>query len=449
MQINPSIFKAYDIRGIYPQDLNEGIAYRLGRALVVFTGAKTVVVGRDVRLSSPSLFNEVSRGILDQGGEAIDVGVVSTPMFNFAVAEYKEHEAGIMITASHNPKEYNGFKLCYGNALPIGGETGMAEIKKLVMEGNFGEEKKGKIEKKEILKNYVEKIFSLVNVDEIKPLKVVVDTGNACGAVPLLEIFEKLPCKLVPLYFELDGNFPNHEANPLKEETLKDLKKKVLEEKADLGVAFDGDADRVGFVDEKGNTVRGDMIAALVAKELVGESPKALVFYDVRSSWAVREEVEKMGGMAKMCRVGHALIKKQMREEAALFAGEFSSHFYYKNFYNVESGDLTMLKILEIVSKENRPFSEVVMPLLRYYHSGEINFEVEDKMGKMKELEKRYTGMAKDVSHLDGIRLEFDDWWFNVRPSNTEPLLRLNLEAKTKELMEEKKMELMEIIREE
>jgi len=447
MQINPSIFKAYDIRGIYPEDLNEEIAYRVGRAIVVFTGAKTVVIGRDARVSSNSLSEAVMRGVMDQGADAVDVGLVSTPMLNFSVAEYKEHEAGVMITASHNPKEYNGLKLCYGNALPIGGDTGMAEIKKLVMEGKFEEVKRGKAIKKEILSAYVEKVLSLVDASKVKPLKVVVDTANAVGAVPLPEIFKKTPCQFIPLYFELDGSFPNHEANPLKEETLADLKKKVLEEGADLGVAIDGDADRIGFVDEKGQTVRADLILTLIAREILREKPGELILYDVRSSQVVREEVEKAGGRAKMCRVGHAMIKKQMIDDGAFFAGEFSSHFYYRDFYNVESGDLTMLKILEIVSQAARPLSEIVAPLLRYFHSGEINFEVADKDGVMEELEAKYGAEAKETSRLDGIRLDFDDWWFNVRPSNTEPLLRLNLEAKTKELMEAKKKELEDVIK--
>jgi phosphomannomutase len=453
--VNPSIFKAYDIRGIYPRDLNEEIAYLVGKALVVFTGAKTAVVGRDARVSSPALFEAVSRGILEQSADVVDVGIVSTPMLNFAVAENPppspplekgEGRAGIMVTASHNPKEYNGFKLCYGDALPIGGETGMSEIKKLVEAGEFKEAAAGRVIQKNILDAYAEKVLSMVDLNEIKPLKVVVDAGNAVGAVPLPKIFEKTPCRLIPLYFELDGSFPNHEANPLKEETLKDLKKKILEEKADLGVAFDGDADRVGFVDEKGDIVRGDLIIALVARELLKENQRETILYDVRSSRVVQEVVEAAGGQARMCRVGHALIKKQMKDEGAFFAGELSSHFYYRKFYNVESGDLTMLKVLEIISQAGRSFSEIVAPLLRYFHSGEINFKVTDKEGVMKALEEKYASLAKGIFRLDGIRLDFDDWWFNVRPSNTEPLLRLNLEAKTKELMEGKKEELMKLI---
>jgi len=446
MSINSSIFKAYDIRGIYPKDLNEEVAYLVGRAVVVLTGAKTVVVGYDARFSSDSLVSAVMKGVTEQGANAVNIGLATTPMLNFAVAEYREHEAGIMVTASHNPKEYNGLKLCYENALPIGENTGMADLKKLVMEGKFSSAPAGKIIKKEILDAYVKKVLSLVDLEKIKPLKIVVDTGNAVGAIPLPEIFKKLPCKFIPLYFELDGNFPNHEANPLKEETLVDLKKKVLEEGADLGVAIDGDADRIGFVDEKGETVRADLILTLIAKKLLEEKPGELILYDVRSSRVVREEVESAGGRAEMCRVGHALIKKQMLDNGALLGGEFSSHFYYRDFYKVESGDLTMLKLLEIISQSEKSFSEIVAPLLRYYHSGEINFEVSDKAGKMKELEDKYADGAKEISHLDGIRLDFTDWWFNVRPSNTEPLLRLNLEAKTKELMEQKKKELTEII---
>jgi len=446
MSINSSIFKAYDIRGIYPRDLNEEVAYLVGRAIVVLTRAKTVVVGYDARFSSDSLVQAVIKGVTEQGADAVNIGLVTTPILNFAVAEHPEHEAGIMVTASHNPKEYNGLKLCYGNALPIGENTGMADIKKLVLEEKFSAAMPGKILKKEILDAYVEKVLSLIDVKNIKPLKIVVDTANAVGAIPLPEFFKKIPCQLIPLYFELDGNFPNHEANPLKEETLVDLKKKVLEESADLGVAIDGDADRIGFVDEKGETVRADLILALIAKKILEEKPGGLVLYDVRSSRIAREVVEKAGGRAEMCRVGHALIKKQMWDNGALFAGEFSSHFYYRDFYNVESGDLTMLKLLEIISLSGRKFSEIVAPLLRYHHSGEINFEVSDKEGKMKELEEKYGAAASEISHLDGVRLDFSDWWFNVRPSNTEPLLRLNLEAKTKELMEQKKKELTEII---
>lgn len=446
MSINSSIFKAYDIRGIYPRDLNEEVAYLVGRAIVVLTGAKTVVVGYDARFSSDSLVQAVIKGVTEQGADAVNIGLVTTPMLNFAVAEHPEHEAGIMVTASHNPKEYNGLKLCYGNALPIGENTGMADIKKLVLEEKFSAAMPGKILKKEILDAYVEKVLSLIDVKNIKPLKIVVDTANAVGAIPLPEFFKKIPCQLIPLYFELDGNFPNHEANPLKEETLVDLKKKVLEESADLGVAIDGDADRIGFVDEKGETVRADLILALIAKKILEEKPGGLVLYDVRSSRIAREVVEKAGGRAEMCRVGHALIKKQMWDNGALFAGEFSSHFYYRDFYNVESGDLTMLKLLEIISLSGRKLSEIVAPLLRYHHSGEINFEVSDKEGKMKELEEKYGVAASEISHLDGVRLDFSDWWFNVRSSNTEPLLRLNLEAKTKELMEQKKKELTEII---
>ena len=447
MSISSSIFKAYDIRGIYPEDLNEEVIYLIGRAMAVLTGAKTVVVGHDARVSSDSLVSSLEKGILEQGANVVDIGLVTTPMLNFAVAEYEEHEGGINVTASHNPKDYNGLKLCYGNALPIGENTGMADLKKLVMEAKFPAAPAGKMMKKEILDAYVEKVLSLVDVKKIKPLKVVVDTANAVGAVPLPEFFKKIPCKLIPLYFELDGNFPNHEANPIKEETLADLKKKVLEEGADLGVAIDGDADRIGFVDEKGETVRADLVLAVISRELLKKNPGELILYDVRSSRVVREEVENAGGRAEMCRVGHALIKKQMWDNGALFAGEFSSHFYYRDFYNVESGDLTMLKLLEIISQSGKPFSEIVAPLKRYYHSGEINFEVSDKEGKMKELEEKYAATAKEISHLDGIRLDFPDWWFNVRPSNTEPLLRLNLEAKIKELMEEKKEELFKLIK--
>lgn len=445
--INEAIFKAYDIRGIFNEDFDIDTAKKVGQAMVRFTNAKTVVVGRDMRSSSPDLLKSVVEGVTKMGADVIDIGECSTPIFNYAVAEYGLHDCGIMITASHNPAEYNGFKLSLGDAMPIGKDSGMDEIKKLVLENNFTDQPLGSIAALPVIDEYIEKVFSFIEVDKIKPMKVVIDAGNGMGGPIIKKVLKRVPqIELMPMYFEPDGTFPNHEANPIKEENLVDLKNKIEEAGPDLGIAFDGDCDRVGFVDEKGGTVPGDFMTALLAKEILKKYKGALVHYDLRSSWAVRDMIEDQGGKAEMCMVGHALIKKLMRETGAVFAGELSSHFYYKDFYTVESGDLTMLILLQLLSEEGKSMSELVAPLKKYFHSGEINFEVEDKESMMKELEKKYSEGAKDISYLDGIRIEHDDWWFNVRASNTEPLLRLNLEAKTKEIMEEKRDEISKMI---
>ena len=447
MTIDFSIFKAYDIRGVYPDQLNEEVAYKLGRALVIFLNAEVIVVGRDMRLSSDSLFKALSKGIMEQGADVIDIGITSTPVFNFSVAEYRHHDGGIMITASHNPKEYNGFKLADSQAIPISSIYGLPRVKKLIEKGKFAKKKEGTIVETYMLRPYLDKVLGMIDWKEINDLKVVVDCGNGMGGISLEPIFKKLRnCELIKLYFEPEGTFPHHEPNPLKEETLVDLKEKVVKEKADLGVTLDGDADRIGFIDEKGNVVSGDLITALIAKELLRENPKEKIIYDLRSSQVVPEEIKKGGGIPLRWKVGHALIKKKMREENALFAGELSSHFYFRDFYFVECADLAMLKIMEMISREKKPLSELVKPLRRYYVSGEINSEVRDKEGKMKELAEIYKE-AQKIDWLDGVTVEYKDWWFNVRPSNTEPLLRLNLEAKTKELMEEKRDEVLKIIR--
>jgi len=447
MKINEGIFKAYDIRGVYGDDFDEEMARKLAQAMVEFTGAKTMVVGRDMRSSSPKLSEAVIAGVLSSGADVIDIGECSTPVFNYAVAEYDLHDAGIMVTASHNPAKYNGFKLSYGDAMPIGKASGMDEIKKLVLKGEFEEKPAGNIVESPITDAYIEKIFSLIDPKKIEPMKIIIDAGNGMGGPILEKIFKKLPqIELTPMYFNPDGTFPHHEANPLKEENLIDLKEKMKELAPDLGAAFDGDCDRVGFVDEKGETVSGDFVTGLLAEEMLKRYPGGVVHYDLRSSWAVRDVIIENGGKPEMCMVGHALIKNLMRKTGAIFAGELSSHFYFKDFYGVESGDLTLLRMLELLSEEDKTMSELVAPLRTYFHSGEINFEVEDKDGMMKKLEEKYKDGAKDVSHLDGIRIEFNDWWFNVRASNTEPLLRLNLEAKTKELMEEKRDEISKII---
>jgi len=456
MTLLPKIFKAYDVRGVVPTELDADGARLVGQAAVKFTGAKTLVVGKDMRESTPALFETFADGALSQGADIIDVGLVTTPMFYFAVGDYDLHDAGVMVTASHNPKQYNGFKLCYGDVLPIGAASGIYDVRDLAIKGPYPEKRRGQVVETDIKAAYLERLFRQINVGKFRPLKVVVDTGNGMEGIIIKEIFERLPkCKMTGLFLELDGNFPNHEANPLKEETLEALKREIKRSKADLGVAFDGDADRVGIVDERGNTVRGDILVALLAPWLLKkEEPGTAVLYDVRESLVVAEEIERAGGRAVMCRVGHGLIKPQMREEKAVFAGELSNHFYFRDFYNAESSDLVMLLVMELMSKTGKKLSELVEPLMRYHHSGEINSEVADKDEVLAELEEAYGHEAATITKIDGLRLDFrnelhpeEDWWFNVRASNTEPLLRLNLEAKSKEKMETKREELLKIIR--
>jgi len=438
------IFKAYDIRGIFPDQLNEDIAYNIGRAFVVFLKTKEVLIGRDGRLSSPQLFEALAKGVTDQGANVIDIGLCSTPMFYFAAAKAK---SSIMVTASHNPKEYNGFKFCRENAFPISYDTGIKDIEELVMKNKFEEPKqKGKITEKNVMKDFIKHNISFVKTD--KKFKIVVDAGNGMGSFTFPKIFKKLPFEFISMYCKMDFNFPNHEANPLKFETLKDLQKKVVEEKADLGLALDGDGDRCLLIDEKGNIIPCDLTTALIGKQLLKTSPGARILYDLRSSKIVPEFIEANGGKATMCRVGHSFIKKQMRDEDALFAGELSGHFYYKDSFFTESSFATLAIALNMLAEEDKPLSQLVGPLKKYFQSGEINSEVENKESKMKELEEKYSN-AEKILHLDGVSVYYKDWWFNVRPSNTESLLRLNLEANTKELMEQKRDEVLKLIRNE
>jgi phosphomannomutase len=454
--INPAIFKAYDIRGLYPSEINEAAVYNIGRALVRHTGAKKMAVGFDMRGSSLNLQKELIRGITDQGANVVKIGLSTTPMLYFASWKMEDIDAAVMITASHNPAEYNGLKLCRKNAVPIGEGSGMEEIKKLAIEDNFldREEKGIIIENNDLRKEYIEYIagffrkpaFDLFGAFKVCGKKIVIDFANAMGILDK-EIYEKFPKYIEPVYLfdKLDGSFPNHEANPIKPETLKILQEKVISEKADLGVAYDGDADRVGFVDEKGEIVPMDFMIAILAGEVLKKNPGGLVLMDLRSSNAVREIIEKAGGIVHNCRVGHSLIKKQMREENAVFAGELSGHYFFEENKKAEMTALAVLTLLNLLNETGKKMSELTANLKKYYHSGEINSDVEDKTGVMNKLKEKYSDGK--LSELDGIRIDFPDWWLNVRPSNTEPKLRLNLEAKTREMMEEKRDEILAIIR--
>lgn len=436
------IFKAYDIRGIYPIDINEEIAYKIGRAFVSFLNCKTVVIGKDMRLSTPALFEALARGINDSGADVIDIGLAITPMMYFAVKEFK-YDAGIMLTASHNPKDYNGVKLVRKEAFPVYGQD-IQKIKEVVNENKFKEpKKKGRVIKKDVLHDYINSVLSTVELKNTKKIRVVVDTGNGMGGFVFPKFFDKINIGVVPMYWELDGTFPNHMPDPLKPENLEALRKRVKDENADFGIAVDGDCDRIMFVDENANSISSDFITALVSEMILKENKNAGILYDLRSSMVVKEIIEKNKGIPIMCRVGHSFIKKQMRDEKAVFAGELSGHYYFKDEGYFESPLKVILYLIKAMSEKNKKLSEIIAPFRKYFATGEINFEVKNKQKKMDELVKKYESKANNVSYLDGIKLEFNDWWFNVRPSNTEPLLRLNLEAKTKELMEKKKKEVI------
>lgn len=437
------IFKAYDVRGLYPEQINKELAYKIGRAFVKFLKVKQVVVGRDCRLGGEELYNGLTDGITDEGADVINIGFCSSPSIYFAV-NFLNAQSGIMITASHNPKEYNGFKFTREKAIPLSGDTGIKDIERLAKEDKFGEPKeKGQITEKDISADYVK--FLKKFRQDWKPLKVVIDCGNGMDGPFISEIIKDTNLDVTKLYFEPDGNFPNHDPNPLKGESLEDLRAKMKELGAEIGVALDGDADRIFFITEEDEVVPADFITCLIGKEFLKDNPGETILYDLRSSWIIKEEIKAAGGKAHMCRVGHSFIKEQMREENSIFAGELSGHFYFRDASFTDSGVLMFIKLMNLLSRTGKKLSELIKPLKKYFASGEINSEVKDKEAKIKELAEIY----KDgkISWLDGVRVDFDDWWFNVRPSNTESLLRLNLEAKTKDLMEEKRDEILKVIR--
>ena len=447
MKINPSIFKAYDIRGIYPEDINEETVYNIGRAIVVHTKAENIVVGKDIRLSSDDLEEELIRGITDQGANVIKLGLATSPMLYYA-SGLLSVDTGVIITASHNPGKYNGMKICKQFAVPVGEGSGMEEIKALAINGIFPEvEDKGSVSENKDFKNqYYKHIERFFNTETTKKQKIVFDFANAMGIFDK-PVFEKFQDHIDPVYIydDYDGNFPNHEANPLNTSTLAALQKKVIAEKANFGVSYDGDADRVGFVDENGEIIPMDFITALLAGEILKKHQGALVLVDLRSSNAVLEYIKKAGGRTDLCRVGHSLIKKQMRDEKAVFAGELSGHYYFDENYKAELSSLAVIIIINLLNESGKTLSELAKPLKKYHHSGEINSSVESTEEVFLKLKAKY----KDgkINELDGIRIDFEDWWFNVRASNTEPVIRLNLESKTKKQMEEKRDELLDIIR--
>lgn len=435
------IFKAYDIRGIYGDTLTEELATKIGRAFVTFLKCKKVVIGHDMRPHSKPLLKALAAGIMESGADVIDCGMCSTPMAYYAVG-VSGADAGVMITASHNPGEWNGFKLTREKAIPISGATGIQDIEKLVNDESFEKvaDEKGRMSEMDVLADYCKHVQSVANVS--KPIKIVADMANAMGIYEARALAGII--SLDPLFDELDGTFPNHEANPLKADTLIPLQEKIRNGHYDFGVAFDGDADRAGFVDEKGDIVPMDIITALIAQDVLSRE-KGVIFYDLRSSWSVKEVIEESGGTAMMSRVGHAFIKQQMRDNNAIFAGELSGHYYFRENFFTESSSMAVLRVANIISNSGKTLSELAKPIQRYFASGEINSRVSDSDAVLKAIRAKYTDGK--LIELDGISVEYADWWFNVRCSNTEPLVRLNLEAKTSEMMATKRDELLALIR--
>ncbi len=441
------IFKAYDIRGTYPDQLDEKTAYLIGGGFVHFLGAKKVAVGRDVRLSGEKLQQALIRGITDAGADVDILGVITTDALYFAVGKFG-YDGGIMITASHNPAEYNGFKMCKSSAVPLSADSGLPEIKKIVKSGSFKiSEEPGTIREMDIIEDYITHCLSFINVKNLLPFRIAVDAGNGVAGLVLPKIFEKLPFEVKELYFEPDGSFPNHLPSPIEPENTAELRKVVVDEKLDFGIAFDGDADRMFIVDELGNLIGGDMVTAMVSQKMLHDFPGSYIVYNLICSKTVPETIEKYGGKPIRSRVGHAFIKPLMRKYDAIFGGEHSGHFYFRDNWFADSGLIAFLIVAELLSQREKKPSELIAEMDHYYRTGEINTRVEDRAKTLSAVAKfveNETGVKPDTT--DGITFDFGDWWFNLRPSNTEPLIRLNLEASTEKLRDEKKKWILGII---
>jgi len=443
--VDPAIFKAYDIRGTYPDELNEGIAHTIGQAIAAYLRVPQIAVGRDMRLSSPALAQAVIQGLTDGGADVVELGLTSTDELYFAVGKFG-YSAGVMVSASHNPGKYNGFKLCRAQAVPISTETGLKDIAALAQGGALPQpDHKGTVTQRDVLDAYVDTVLSFIDLAQVKPLKIVVDAGNGMAGLTAPALFKRLPCQLIPLFFELDGSFPNHPASPIEPENMAALQKAVIEHGADMGVAFDGDADRMFIVDEQGQLVDGSEVTLLVSQNLLRKYPGSTILYNLIISRTVPEMVQQAGGHAVRTRVGHSFIKAIMREQNAVFGGEHSGHFYFRDFWFADSGLIAMLMVLELVSQEGKSVSTLLRSLDTRVRSGEINSHVADIPAKLEQLQQRYAD--GQIDHLDGITVSYPTWWFNVRASNTEPLLRLNVEGDTRELMESKRDELLALIR--
>ena len=447
--IDPGIFKAYDIRGIYPDQLDEALAYRIGRAYVAYLGARRIAVSRDMRVSSPALAAAFTEGALAQGSDVVDFGMLGTDMLYYAVAR-DDFDGGAQITASHNPKQYNGMKLVRRQALPLSGDAGISDIRTMILEGRVPDgQGGGRRSESQLLDDYVDHVLSFIDPAVIRPFHLVLDAGSGMGGLVAPSLFDRLPCRTSRLCFDIDGTFPNHQANPLLEENRRDLVERVVADGADAGVAWDGDADRCFFVDGDGEFIAGDFITALLAEAFLRKEPGTAIVYDVRASYAVKDTVAAGGGTALMNRVGHAFFKKRMREENAAFGGEVTGHYYFRNNFYADNGFIPALLILELMSVKRQTLSELLAPLReKYFISGEINTEMADMSvvaATIDALAERYRDAH--VYRMDGVSVEYPTWHFNVRPSNTEPLLRLNLEGDTPELMADKRDEVLAFIR--
>lgn len=444
--MDPAIFKAYDIRGIYPDQIDEEGAWKIGNAAAQFlrsllTGydrgqanMQSLCVGRDMRTSSPAIAKALIKGMNATGANVVDIGMIDTPQMYFAI-NHLGTCGGVQVTASHNPAKYNGFKISGLQAKPVGADTGLKDIQHIAMalphtkgRGN------GSVEKRDLTAEYRNHVLKFLKPSKAK-LKIAIDASNGMAGKMVPDVFAGLPVKIIPINFEHDGTF-KHEPNPLVDVNLAEVKEAVVENACHFGFCFDGDADRLMMVDEKGQTVTCDLMTALIAAYFLESNPKSTIVYDLRSSRVVAEEIIKHGGTPRRERVGHAYMKKALRDSHAVFGGELSGHFYYRDNFYADSGLITLVHILNIVAQARKPVSELIQPLRRYSASGEINFEVEDKQAKMEELAKRFA--EGKIDYLDGVTVGFKDWWFNCRPSNTEPFLRLNIEAKTADLLREK-----------
>ena len=450
MTINPAVFKAYDVRGLYPQEVNEDAARLIGRGFVAYLNARRIAVSRDMRLSSPSIAAAFIDGARQQGADAVDYGMMGTDMLYFAVAR-DGHDGGVQITASHNPKEYNGIKMVRREAFPLSGESGIGEIRDMIAANQLPAPATapGRLTRQDVVNDYVTHVMSFIDPSIIKPFNVVLDAGNGIAGLVAPKLFAGLPCRVDALCFEVDGTFPNHEANPLIEENRRDITERVIETKADIGIAWDGDADRCFFIDGAGEFIAGDFVTALLAEAFLIKHPGAKVVYDVRASYAVKDIVAKYGGTALMNRVGHAFFKRRMREENAIFGGEVTGHYYFRDNFYADNGFIPALLILELMSRKGQTLRDLLAPLReKYFISGEINTRV----GDMKKVQEKIDGLEARYQDgraysMDGVSVEYPDWHFNVRASNTEPMLRLNLEAVTRELMEQKRDQVLSFIR--
>ena len=449
MVLSSKGFGAYDIRGVYPEEVNEELAYRVGRSFVKLFDAEKVAVGHDIRLSGPSISKALIDGLTDAGCDVVDIGQCGTEMIYFATAHLKL-DGGIMITASHNPKEYNGMKLVRREARPVSSDTGLKDIERLVMEGSFkvAETKKGKVENVDILDDYIDHLLSYIDADKLSKLKVVANTGNGAGGPIVEALAKRLPIEVITVHPEPDGNFPNGVPNPILPENRDVTADVVKKEHADIGVAWDGDFDRCFLFDEKGGFIEGYYMVGFLAQAFLKKNPGAKIIYDPRLTWNTIEITEAMGGTPVMCKSGHAFIKDRMRRENAVYGGEMSAHHYFRDFSYCDSGMLVWLIVMQLLSEAKKPLSELMQErMAKFPCSGEINSHVEDAPAILKRLEAEY-GPKGEVNHVDGLSVEFDNWRFNLRMSNTEPVIRLNVETRgDAKLLEEKTEELLKKIR--